>query len=48
MWLESFFPMDPDKLKRRLERGRLILGDTKETVPKFMPSDVSPVAFSSF
>jgi hypothetical protein len=48
MWSEGSFPMDVDKLKRRLERARLILGDTKETVPKFIRSDVSPVAFASF
>ena len=48
MWSEGFFPMDADKLKRRLERAQLILGDTKETVPKFILSDVAPVAFASF
>jgi hypothetical protein len=48
LWSEGFFPMDPDKLKRRLERAQLILGDTKETVPKFILSDISPVAFASF
>ena len=40
--------MDADKLKRRLERARLILGDVRETVPKFILSDVSPVAFAGF
>lgn len=48
LWSEGFFPMEADKLKRRLERARLILGDTRETVPKFILSDVSPVAFASF
>ena len=48
LWSEGFFPMDPDKLKRRLERAQLILGDTRETVPKFILSDVPPVAFASF
>jgi hypothetical protein len=48
MWSEGSFPMDANKLKRRLESARLILGDTAETVPKFILSDVSPVAFASF
>jgi hypothetical protein len=48
LFSEGFFPMDADKLKRRLERARLILGDIRETVPKFIVSDVSLVAFASF
>jgi hypothetical protein len=48
LWSEGFFPMDVPKLKQRLHRAQLVLGDTQETVPKFILSDVAPVAFVSF
>lgn len=48
LWSEGFFLMDVEKLKRRLRHAQLILGDTKETVSKFILSNPSPVAFASF
>jgi hypothetical protein len=48
LWSEGFFPMDVPKLKKRLQRAQLVLGDTRETVPKFILSDALPVAFVSF
>jgi hypothetical protein len=48
LWSEGFFPMDLPTLKQRLQRAQLVLGDTRETVPKFITSDAPPVAFVSF
>jgi hypothetical protein len=48
LWSEGFFQMDVEKLKKRLRRAQLILGEVNETVPKFNLSETSPVAFASF
>ena len=39
--------MDPDMLKARLKKARLILGPVAETVPGFVASRPAPVAFAS-
>jgi hypothetical protein len=48
LYTEQAFPMDIDKLKRRLTRAHLILGLVETTVPTFMDSAPAPVAFISF
>jgi hypothetical protein len=48
MWDEGYFPMDKEKLTRRLQRAQLRLGLVETTVPKFLRSTFAPVAFISF
>jgi hypothetical protein len=45
---EGCFPMDQDRLRGRLDRAELILGDVASTVPPFLDSDPSPIGFISF
>jgi len=47
MWEEGYFAMDVEKLRAQLQRARLILGLVEETVPEFVHSLVTPVAFVS-
>ena len=42
------YPMDEEKLRKRLHRARLILGLVEDTVSEFIASRPSPVAFISF
>jgi hypothetical protein len=48
MWFEGQLPMDEAKLKTRLHRGKLCLGQVKETIPTFIAGNPAPVAFVSF
>jgi hypothetical protein len=45
---EGSFPMDQDRLRARLDRAELILGDVASTVAPFLESDPSPIGFISF
>lgn len=47
LYRQGTFAMDTDKLKARLSRAKLILGDVKETVPEFIASEPAPVAYVS-
>ena len=47
LYLESAFPMDVEKLQKRLNRARLQLGLVGETVVDFMNARPAPVAFVS-
>jgi hypothetical protein len=47
LWIEGQFPMDKEKLERRLRRASLKLGLVKDTVPDFLESMPAPVAFVS-
>jgi hypothetical protein len=42
------FPMDQDRLRARLERAELVLGDVRDTIPSFLTSDRAEVGFVSF
>jgi hypothetical protein len=42
------FPMDESRLRQRLTRTELILGDVASTIPSFIQSAPSPLAFVSF
>jgi len=49
IWGEGFYKMDADKLRRRLGRARLVLGDVRDTVPAFLAEKGrAPVGFVSF
>jgi len=48
MWDKGYFPMDKDKLTKRLQRAELKLGLVERTVPEFLRSPFAPVAFISF
>jgi hypothetical protein len=48
LWREGFYPMDRDKLERRLKSAKLHLGSVEETVPRFIESKPAPVAFVVF
>jgi hypothetical protein len=48
LWSEGFFKMDVEKLKSRLKRAQLVLGPISDTLPKFLGSRPSPVAFVGF
>jgi len=48
LWSEGFYPMDPDKLRRKLKSARLHLGLVEKTVPAFLDSGPAPVAFIAF
>jgi hypothetical protein len=45
---EGQFDMDVPKLKSRLERAELVLGDVRETAPAFLGRERAPVGFVSF
>jgi hypothetical protein len=48
LFTEGTYPMDVDKLRRRLRRARLILGTVDDTVPLFVSTyKPAPVAFVS-
>jgi hypothetical protein len=49
IWRPGYFKMDVPALHARLRRSELILGDVRETVPRFRGrDDVPPLAFISF
>lgn len=48
LWSEGAFRMDVARLQARLRRARLMLGPVSETVPRFIATTPSPVAFVSF
>lgn len=48
LWAGGFYAMDKAQLNARLRRARLQLGLVGETVPAFLETSFSPVAFISF
>jgi hypothetical protein len=48
LWSQGLYRMDEEKLQKRLQRARLVLGLVDETIPQFIKSKPSPVAFVSF
>src|SRR5262249_7240361 len=48
LWKPGFYPMDREKLERRLNRAKLHLGDIAQTVSAFVKSNPAPVAFIAF
>ncbi len=47
-WSEGCWPLDKQKLEKQLHRAKLVLGNTKDTVPEFIRSKPAPVAFAAF
>jgi len=49
LWQPGFFPMDIEKLRRRLRRARLVLGDVATTIPAFVEEGgIAPIGFVAF
>lgn len=48
LWSEGYFPMDKEKLQKRLKNAHLILGLIEDTIENFLNSKPSPVAFLAF
>jgi hypothetical protein len=47
-WSQGFYRMDVERLRTRLKRARLILGNVEETVSEFLPKLKYPIGFVSF
>jgi hypothetical protein len=47
LWSDGLYLMDEHKLRKRLNRANLVLGLVNETLPNFIKSKPSPVAFVS-
>jgi hypothetical protein len=45
---EGYFPMDQDRLRARLTRAKLVLGDVASTIAAFLASEPAPIGFISF
>ena len=48
LWSEGLYLMDEEKLRKRLQSARLVLGLVDETISQFIKSKPAPVAFISF
>ena len=48
LWSEGYFPMEVEKLRRRLTKADLLLGPVEETVSQFLERPPAPVAFVAF
>jgi hypothetical protein len=48
LWTEAAFPMDFEKLNKRLTKAKLVLGLVGETISQFIRSKPAPVGFISF
>ena len=48
LWREGFYPMDREKLEKRLKKAKLHLGMVEDTLEEFIRSQSAPVAFISF
>ena len=51
-WQKGFYKMDVDKLRKKLKRSRLVLGDVRDTLKPFLNefrnAGSAPIAFISF
>jgi hypothetical protein len=45
---EGYFPLDEARLRSRLQRANLVLGDVSETVPAWLASSPSVIGFMAF
>jgi hypothetical protein len=45
---ESYFKMDPEKLKKLLKKAHLVLGPVEESIVSFINSRPAPIAFIAF
>ena len=44
----GYFPMDEPRLRARLKRAQLVLGDVSDTLPAWLSSEPSAIGFVSF
>ena len=47
-WRTGQYPMNVDRLRTRLRRAQLILGDVEQTVPRLLDHQPAPLGFVSF
>jgi hypothetical protein len=47
-WQPSFYKMDVEKLKPRLTRAKLFLGEVGDTIPRLFEQPIAPLGFLSF
>lgn len=49
VWGEGFYKMEPEKLRARLSRAQLVLGDVRQTIPEWLQNgQKSPIGFIAF
>jgi hypothetical protein len=48
LFREADYPMDVESLRKRLKRAQLVLGPVETSVPTFIASHPSPLAFAAF
>jgi hypothetical protein len=49
IWQQGFYKMDEEKLRAKLSRSRLLLGDVRDTLPTFLEErELAPVGFVAF
>ncbi|MGI6775831.1 MAG: hypothetical protein ACOX5S_00810 [Patescibacteria group bacterium] len=48
VWKSGFYKMNYKKLSECLTKAKLILGDVKETTPKFIKKNIAPIGFIAF
>ena len=48
LWREAGYPMDVQRLRRRLRRAELVVGLVEDTVAQFLESKPAPIGFVSF
>lgn len=49
IWQKGFYKMDEDALRKKISsRTKLVLGDVRETVPKFVKKTFPPIGFVAF
>jgi hypothetical protein len=48
LWKAGDYRMDANRLRSELKTAKLMLGDVRETVPRFLASKSAPVGFISF
>jgi len=47
-WRSGFYKMDIEKLKSKLTRASLMLGDAAETIPQLLAQQIDPIGFVAF
>jgi hypothetical protein len=48
VWSQGFFEMDEAKLRKRLRKAKLMIGDVLDTLPRFIKEHPAPIGFVSF
>jgi hypothetical protein len=48
IFLEGDYGMDVPRLRQRLSKAHLVLGDVRQTVPRFLAEDPAPIGFIAF